>query len=86
MLALCAATMSAIMFWNVQFESPLAQLQTIFGSFSSSLINNEEKIIDELNSAQGSKEDIRGYYFPDTESVFSLMRPSKTFNDIVNAL
>ena len=67
-------------------QSNDTQLQHIFGSVSSSLIENKEKIIDELNSAQGRKEDIKGYYLPDTSTTFGAMRPSETFNNIIARL
>jgi len=67
-------------------QSDDTELQTIFGPFSSVLINNEEKIISELNSAQGGKEDIEGYYLPDAEITFAAMRPSGTLNNIIDML
>ena len=67
-------------------QSDDMQLQNIFSSVSSSLINHEEKIIEELNNAQGSKEDIKGYYLPDTETTFAAMRPSETLNSIIDRL
>ena len=76
------------MYWAEELvkQSDDMQLQNIFSSVSSSLINNEEKIIHELNSTQGSKEDIKGYYFPDTETTFTAMRPSETLNNIIDTL
>ncbi|MBU46638.1 MAG: isocitrate dehydrogenase (NADP(+)) [Flavobacteriales bacterium] len=75
-------------YWAEQLakQSDDTELQTIFGSFSSVLINNEEKIISELNSAQGGKEDIEGYYLPDAEITFAAMRPSETLNNIIDIL
>jgi isocitrate dehydrogenase len=67
-------------------QSDDTELQTIFGPFSSVLINNEEKIISELNSSQGGKEDIEGYYLPDAEITFATMRPSETLNNIIDML
>lgn len=67
-------------------QSDDTELQTIFGPFSSVLINNEEKIISELNSSQGGKEDIEGYYLPDAEITFAAMRPSETLNNIIDML
>jgi isocitrate dehydrogenase len=48
--------------------------------------SKESDIIAELNSAQGSSEDVKGYYFPDTETTFSAMRPSATFNAIIDSI
>ena len=35
---------------------------------------------------QGSPADIGGYYRPDAEKASAVMRPSKTFNDLLAAL
>ena len=76
------------MYWAEELakQSNDSELQTIFESVSTDLQKNEEKIAAELNSSQGNLEDVRGYYFPDTEAVFSAMRPSETFNNIVDTL
>jgi isocitrate dehydrogenase len=47
---------------------------------------NEEKIISELNGDQGHPVDIGGYYRPDPGNVARAMRPSATFNDIVDSI
>jgi isocitrate dehydrogenase len=76
------------MYWAEELakQSDNMQLQTIFGPVSSSLIKNEEQIIRELNSVQGIKKDIKGYYLPDTEITFAAMRPSVTLNKIIDRL
>jgi isocitrate dehydrogenase len=43
----------------------------------------EDAIVQELNEAQGKPVDIGGYYFPDTEKTTAVMRPSRTFNDVL---
>ncbi|MDA0237576.1 MAG: NADP-dependent isocitrate dehydrogenase, partial [Proteobacteria bacterium] len=43
-------------------------------------------IIDELRSVQGRRVDIGGYYHPDVKKVAQVMRPSVTFNSIINAV
>lgn len=50
------------------------------------LMENEKKIKDELNSNQGERIEIGGYYHPNAELVESAMRPSETFNEIINSL
>ena len=50
------------------------------------LMENEKKINDELNSNQGERIEIGGYYHPNAELVESVMRPSETFNEIINTL
>lgn len=57
-----------------------AQLQAQFQSIASFMAENEAKIVDELNTAQGSPVDIGGYYQPDFAKASSAMRPSATLN------
>ena len=49
-------------------------------------MENEKKINDELNSNQGERIEIGGYYHPNAELVEAAMRPSETFNEIINSL
>jgi len=76
------------MYWSEELEkqSEDKEMKAFFGSVADSLIDNEEKIIGELSSAQGSKEDIKGYYFPVSKIAFEAMRPSKTLNGIIDSL
>jgi isocitrate dehydrogenase len=62
------------------------ELQTRFAKVAQELSDNEPKIIDELNSAQGQPVDIGGYYRPDREKTTRAMRPSATFNAIVDGM
>jgi isocitrate dehydrogenase len=48
------------------------------------LADNEEKIIGELNAAQGKPVDIGGYFKPDMKKLEAVMRPSATLNAIIN--
>ena len=50
------------------------------------LEENEMKIIQELNSIQGNPVDMGGYYFPDEKRLEKLLRPSQTFNLILNKI
>lgn len=47
------------------------------------LTNNEDKIVEELNSVQGVSMDVGGYYKPDFAKASAAMRPSETFNQII---
>jgi isocitrate dehydrogenase len=47
------------------------------------LSNNEAQILNELEEAQGSTQDMHGYYKPELKVVSNLMRPSKTLNLII---
>jgi isocitrate dehydrogenase len=57
-----------------------------FKSVADALAGNEEQILNELISAQGSAQDLGGYYMPDTALATAAMRPSKTFNGIIDAI
>ncbi|WP_447555750.1 NADP-dependent isocitrate dehydrogenase [Vreelandella sp. EE22] len=58
-----------------------AELHSLFTRLAKTLRDNESRIMDELNGAQGKKVDIKGYFHPDRELASQAMRPSKTFND-----
>jgi isocitrate dehydrogenase len=62
------------------------QLAGKFTDAAKALADNEVKIIGELNAAQGAVVDIGGYYNPDEELASSAMRPSATFNEIIDAI
>jgi isocitrate dehydrogenase len=61
-------------------------LKNCFTKVAKLLDENKEKIINELNTAQGSPVDIGGYYIPNENLVNANMRPSKTFNNILNSI
>ncbi|MEM1259017.1 MAG: NADP-dependent isocitrate dehydrogenase [Bacteroidota bacterium] len=61
-------------------------LKETFGPIFNSLKENEKTINSELLNAQGKPVDIGGYYLPDPELVAKAMRPSKTFNSILEKL
>jgi isocitrate dehydrogenase len=62
------------------------ELQARFAKVAQQLADNEDKIIEELNAAQGQPVDIGGYYHPDAELSAKAMRPSATLNAIVDAI
>ncbi|GDY72198.1 hypothetical protein SAV31267_016830 [Streptomyces avermitilis] len=63
-----------------------ADLAKAFGPVAETLGTNEQKIVDELISAQGKPADIGGYYQPDPEKAAAVMRPSATFNEAIASL
>ena len=63
-----------------------SDLQVRFAKVAQKLGENEEKIIAEFNASQGQPADIGGYYLPDKVKTVEVMRPSPTFNAIVDAL
>ncbi|MDP7036235.1 MAG: NADP-dependent isocitrate dehydrogenase [Planctomycetota bacterium] len=63
-----------------------ASLKDRFGSVARQLEENESKINEELLAAQGDPVDLNGYFLPDPERAEQVMRPSSTFNAIIDAL
>ncbi|MGJ8631231.1 MAG: NADP-dependent isocitrate dehydrogenase [Glaciecola sp.] len=76
------------MYWAeaVAAQSADAELQATFAPIAAALIANEDKIVAELNGAQGQPADINGYYFADVALAAQAMRPSATFNEILAQL
>jgi isocitrate dehydrogenase len=60
-----------------------AELAAQFAPIAAALADNEAKIVDELNAAQGRPMDIGGYYHPDDALGSDAMRPSRTLNEIL---
>jgi isocitrate dehydrogenase len=75
------------MYWARELvnQSNDSELQSIFGDIASQLEAQETTIVEELNKAQGKVENIEGYYFPNEAATFSVMRPSKTLNAIIDS-
>ena len=67
-------------------QSQDKDLQAKFIPIAQQLTENESKIVDELNSVQGKAVDIGGYYCPDRELAEKVMRPSESFNRILENL
>ena len=63
-----------------------SQLKAIFEPVAKALMENEEKIANELLEAQGKAVDIKGYYAPDEELRSQAMRPSATLNGIIDSI
>ena len=63
-----------------------SELKENFTGVAQALTKQEEKIIAELNAAQGPAIDLNGYYFAETQLVEKAMRPSETLNTILSAL
>jgi isocitrate dehydrogenase len=61
-------------------------LSNRFKDFAKQLTENEEKIVTELNNAQGSAIDLEGYYYPNDSLSAKAMRPSATLNQILQSL
>ena len=63
-----------------------AALKTRFQVVATQLAENEAVITDELLAAQGTPIDMGGYYRPDPSLAERAMRPSETFNAIIDSL
>lgn len=63
-----------------------AELAAAFAPVAEALAGHEEQIVAELIAVQGSPAEIGGYYRPDVELVTAVMRPSATFNEVIDGL
>jgi isocitrate dehydrogenase len=57
-----------------------------FAPVAKALAENEQKILEELLAVEGKPADVGGYYKFDDAKAEKAMRPSETFNKIVDAL
>ena len=71
---------------ELSIQSEDVELKEIFSKVSEKLNLSEDIIVRELNNSQGKTQAIDGYYYPDTDLVYKVMRPSNTLNEIVNSL
>jgi len=62
------------------------ELKAKFDGIAKELSANESTIIDELNAAQGKAVDVGGYFQPQFKLASKAMRPSATFNAIIDKL
>ena len=63
-----------------------AELAAAFAQVAKGLVEGEASILAELVGVQGSPVDIGGYYRPDVAKVAAVMRPSPTFNQVIDAI
>ena len=61
-------------------------LEEKFRPVAKELKENEEKILAEIAEVEGKPAEIDGYYHPNEEKLAKYMRPSETFNKIIDAL
>jgi isocitrate dehydrogenase len=62
------------------------ELAERFGPVAVALAQGEQTIVAELNDAQGSPQDVGGYYMPDAHRVAAAMRPSAVLNAIIDGV
>jgi isocitrate dehydrogenase len=63
-----------------------AELKKLFAPVAQALGEKEEAIVAELNGVQGQPVDLGGYYLLDREKTARVMRPSETFNLLIDSL
>ena len=63
-----------------------AGLAEQFAAIAKTLADNEDKIVAELEAAQGEPVDIGGYYHPADDKAIIAMRPSATLNQIIDSV
>ena len=80
-------------YWVARYWAEALSTQTAepalaekFTPIADALAKNEEKILEELLAAEGSAKDIGGYYHPNEAKAEAAMRPSATFNSIIDAI
>jgi len=76
------------LYWAQELASQQddAEIAERFRPLAEALAEAEEQIVGELNSTQGGPVDIGGYYAPSPDLAAVVMRPSKTFNRILENL
>ena len=74
------------MYWaeGLANQNKDAELKAEFSSIAKSLIENETKIVSELNEIQGNSNNIGGYYQPTDSLADAAMRPNATLNSILS--
>ena len=82
------STFYLAMYWAraLATQTDDASLQARFAGVAKSLEENEAGIVAELLNAQGNPVDLGGYYLPDPARVEKEMRPSATFNAVIDGM
>ncbi len=82
------STFYLAMYWAeaLAYQDKDESLKECFANIARELKANEDKIREEMLAAQGGPVDIGGYYLPDPELTASEMRPSGTFNLIIDSM
>ena len=76
------------LYWTQELAKQQAdpELAAAFAPVAQALAAKEQQIVDELLAVQGSPVEIGGYYRPDAQLVAGVMRPSPTFNAVIDGL
>jgi isocitrate dehydrogenase len=76
------------LYWAEELErqNKDMELEAIFAPIAQQLREKEDQIVRELLAAQGKPADIKGYFRAPEARLFEVMRPSETFNAIIDRL
>jgi len=76
------------MYWAQELakQTDDPELAAKFAPVAEALTANEDAIVTELNEVQGSPVDMGGYYYPSENLVVAAMRPSTTFNSVIDSI
>ena len=82
------STFYLTMYWAQELAAQTRDpaMQARFAKVAKALQENEAKITEELIAAQGEPADIGGYYVPDPVKTEQAMRPSPSFNAIIDGM
>jgi isocitrate dehydrogenase len=82
------STFYLTLYWAEELARQTADpaLAERFAPVAAALAGNEERILSELNAAQGARQELGGYYQPDPALAERAMRPSGTLNEIIGAV
>ena len=74
------------LFWASELarQNDDESLRLLFEKLYKQMKKHQSTILEELRKNQGKAQDIKGYYFPDENIVSLCMRPSNTFNSIID--
>ena len=67
-------------------QSKNSELKSKFAGLSKALNDKEDSIVSDLKKASGKATDIGGYYHPSEKMLDKAMRPSATFNQLIDSL
>ena len=76
------------MYWAQELaaQNDDAALKAQFASVADALTSNEDAIVAELNGVQRQTVELQGYFNPSEEICAQIMRPSKTFNTVIDGM
>ena len=76
------------MYWAevLKSQNDDMELEATFSTVAQQLREKEDQIVHELSAVQGSPADIMGYYRSPEARLFEVMRPSDSFNSIIDHL